>query len=397
MLTVLSWQLLDILVPMRDLSGGTIVQLRRPQRITLVISSLGRGGAERVAVDLCDFLAKSGRDVSVLTLSGDDPDAYDLPASVHRRRIEIRQKARSRFQSIKFTIGHLMEMRRSILALKPDVVLSFIEQTNVRTIGCLIGTGIPVFVSERTHPGHHSIPRSWAALRRVVYQLASAVIVQNEDIADWFRKFVPTRRLLTIPNAIRAPTFLGDHRGRLNEPIILGIGRLAQEKGFDLLLRAFSKAELAVDGWCIVILGEGEQREALSKLSRNLEVAKSVDMPGHVPNVSDWILRSSIFALPSRYEGFPNALLEAMQLGTACVSFDCPSGPGDLIEDGSNGLLVAPNDVDALSQALRKLALNQPLRDRLGREAAKVATTFSMDRVYGLWIETLDSVCQRRL
>jgi glycosyltransferase involved in cell wall biosynthesis len=86
-----------------------------------------------------------------------------------------------------------------------------------------------------------------------------------------------------------------------------------------------------------------------------------------------------------------------MQLGTACVSFDCPSGPGDLIEDCSNGLLVGPNDVDALSQALRKLALNQPLRDRLGREAAKVATTFSMDGVYGLWIETLDSICQRRL
>src|SRR5258708_357463 len=136
MVAVLSWQLLDILVPMKDLSGGTIVQLRRPQRITLVISSLGRGGAERVAVDLFGFLAKSGRDVSVLTLSGDDPDAYELPASVQRRRIEIRQEARSRFQSIKFTLNHLMEMRRNILALRPDAVLSFIEQTNVRTIGC---------------------------------------------------------------------------------------------------------------------------------------------------------------------------------------------------------------------------------------------------------------------
>jgi GalNAc-alpha-(1->4)-GalNAc-alpha-(1->3)-diNAcBac-PP-undecaprenol alpha-1,4-N-acetyl-D-galactosaminyltransferase len=391
MVAVLSWQLLDILVPMKDLSGGTIVQLRRPQRITLVISSLGRGGAERVAVDLCDFLAKSGRDVSVLTLSGDDPDAYDLPASVHRRRIEIRQKARSRFQSIKFTLNHLMEMRRNILSLKPDVVLSFINQANIRTIGCLVGTGIPVVISERVHPGYEPVPRSWKLLRRFAYRHASAVVVQTDMIAEWFRRFIPTRRLVTIPNAVRGRTFLGDRRPR-HEPIILGIGRLARQKGFDLLLCAFAKAKLADDGWRMAILGEGEDRRTLSQLSDDLGVSESIEMPGHVANVSDWISRSSIFALPSRYEGFPNALLEAMQLGTACVSFDCPSGPGDLIEDGSNGLLVAPNDVEALSQALRKLALDEPLRERLAREATKVSATFSMDRVYGLWMETLDSI-----
>jgi glycosyltransferase involved in cell wall biosynthesis len=202
---------------------------------------------------------------------------------------------------------------------------------------------------------------------------------------------------VTIPNAVRGSTFLGDHRGRVNEPIILGIGRLAQQKGFDLLLSAFSNSGLADDGWRLVVLGEGDERKALSKLSEDLGVSESVEIPGHARNVSNWIFRSSIFALPSHYEGFPNALLEAMQLGTACVSFDCPSGPGDLIEDGSNGLLVVPDDVAALSEALRKLALNEPVRERLAREAAKVSATFSMDRVYGLWMEPLDSVYQRRL
>jgi glycosyltransferase involved in cell wall biosynthesis len=212
------------------------------------------------------------------------------------------------------------------------------------------------------------------------------------DIADWFRKSVPTRRLVTIPNAVRSPTFLSEDRGRVNERIVLGIGRLAKQKGFDLLLRAFSNAGLADDGWRIVLLGEGDERKALSKLSEDLGISKSFEMPGHAKNIPDWILKASIFALPSRYEGFPNALLEAMQLGTACVSFDCPSGPGDLIQHGSNGLLVAPGDVDALSKALRGLALDEPLRDRLAREATKVATIFSTGRIYGLWMETLDSV-----
>jgi GalNAc-alpha-(1->4)-GalNAc-alpha-(1->3)-diNAcBac-PP-undecaprenol alpha-1,4-N-acetyl-D-galactosaminyltransferase len=281
--------------------------------------------------------------------------------------------------------------------LRPDVVLSFIEQTNIRAIGCLAGSGIPVVVSERIHPGHHPLPQSWSLLRRMLYRFASAVIVQNEDIACWFRKSVATRRLLTIPNAIRDRSFLGDISARTTEPIILGIGRLARQKGFDLLLRAFARTRLADNGWRVVILGEGEDRKALSQLSDDLGVSGSVEMPGHVTDVSGWIARSPIFALPSRYEGFPNALLEAMQLGTACVSFDCPSGPRDLIEDGVNGLLVPAEDVNALTEALRQLALDQPLRECLGREAAKVSETFAADRIYRLWTEALDSAYQSRL
>ena len=373
------------------------MQSGRAQRITLVISSLGRGGAERVAVDLCGFLAESGRDVSVLSLSGDDPDAYELPASVRRSRIEIRRAASSGWQSVKFTLDHLREMRRHILALEPDVVVSFIEQTNIRTIGCLAGSGIPVVVSERIHPGHHPLPRSWSWLRRMLYRFASAVIVQNEDIAGWFRNSVATRRLLIIPNAIRGRSFLGEPSARSTEPIILGVGRLARQKGFDLLLRAFAGTGLADQGWRAVILGEGEDRTALSQLSDQLGVSGSVEMPGHVTDVAGWITRSAVFALPSRYEGFPNALLEAMQLGTACVSFDCPSGPRDLIDSGVNGLLIPAEDVDALTEALRQLALDQPLRQRLAHEAARVSETFAADRVYKLWTEALESAYQRRL
>ena len=367
-------------------------------RILVVISSLGSGGAERVVVDLCGFLVEAGREVSLLTLSGDDPDAYRLPASVHRRRIEIRRESGSRLQSIIFTLNQLVKMRRNILSLKPDVVVSFIDQANIRTIGCLFGTGIPVVVSERTHPGHHHVPQSWSFLRRIVYRFATAVVVQNEDIADWFRKSVSTRRLLIIPNAVRGREFLAGHCARsISESVILSIGRLGREKGFDLLLRAFAKSKLMDEGWRVVILGEGKERKSLAQLSDVLGVSKSVEMPGHVTNVSDWISRSGVFVLPSRYEGFPNALLEAMQLGTACASFDCPSGPRELIEDGVNGLLVPAEDVDALADALRQLALDEPLREGLAREATKVSETFAEDRVYRLWIEALDFAYQKRL
>ena len=179
----------------------------------------------------------------------------------------------------------------------------------------------------------------------MLYRFAAAVIVQNEDIAGWFRQSVATRRLLIIPNAVRSQSFLDTTSARIDEPIILGIGRLARQKGFDLLLPAFASTGLADQGWRVVILGEGEDRKALAQLSDDLGLSGSVEMPGHVSDVAGWIARSRIFALPSRYEGFPNALLEAMHLGTASVSFDCPSGPRDLIEHGVNGLLIQAEDV----------------------------------------------------
>jgi GalNAc-alpha-(1->4)-GalNAc-alpha-(1->3)-diNAcBac-PP-undecaprenol alpha-1,4-N-acetyl-D-galactosaminyltransferase len=367
------------------------------RRIVVVISSLGRGGAERVAVDLCDFLAAAGRDVTVLTLTGNDPDAYHLPASVHRRRIDIRRVSGSKLQSVRFTLQHLLEMRRNILSLTPDIVLSFIDQANIRTIGCLAGTGVPVIASERVHPGYHSLPRAWDLLRRVTYKRASAVVVQTDEIAKWFRESVPTRRLITIPNAVRGGAFAGEHHALAKKQIILGVGRLVRQKGFDLLLRAFAKAGLARQGWRVVIAGESDGRGLLSELANDLEISNAVEMPGHVADVSRWMLKSRIFALSSRYEGFPNALLEAMQMGTACVSFDCPSGPADLIENTRNGLLVPAEDVDAFAAALRKLALDEALGERLAREAAKVSEAFSIDRVYGLWLNAIDSVYQSRL
>jgi glycosyltransferase involved in cell wall biosynthesis len=362
------------------------------QRVTLVISSFAGGGAERVAVDLCAALAGAGRNVAVLTLSGNDPDAYELPPSIPRDRIDIRHSAKNRFELIKFTIANLVKMRRSILAQKPDVVISFIDQTNIRTIGCLAGAGIPVLVSERVHPGHHAIARSWGFLRRLVYRFAHAVVVQTDDIADWFRKNVPTRNLITIPNAIRSSAFVGcASQDSAREKIILGIGRLDRQKGFDLLLRSFAKSGLADEGWRVVILGEGAERQALSALSNELEISSSVEMRGHVTGVSEWILKSSIFALSSRYEGFPNALLEAMQLGVACVSFDCPSGPKVLIDDGRNGVLVPAEDVGSLSESLRRLAQDKALRERLSLEAVKVSDRFSTNQVYGLWMQAVDS------
>jgi GalNAc-alpha-(1->4)-GalNAc-alpha-(1->3)-diNAcBac-PP-undecaprenol alpha-1,4-N-acetyl-D-galactosaminyltransferase len=287
-------------------------------------------------------------------------------------------------------------MRRKLRDVNPDVVVSFIDTVNVWTLICLLGSGIPVIVSERVHPAYNPIPRVWRFARRMIYPFAAAVTVQTEDGAEWFRRWTWIKHPVVISNATRSPQDLATRANEIvpatpSPPIILAIGRLAKQKGFDLLLDAFYRTGLARIGWHLAILGEGPERCALEQQAIKLGVAEVVSLPGFV-DVGQWLGRSEIFVLSSRFEGFPNALIEAMQMRRACVSFDCPSGPRDLIESGRNGLLVPPQDVAALSEALQRLAADPVLRCQLGAEAEKVGERFSPALVYGTWLSLIDSV-----
>jgi GalNAc-alpha-(1->4)-GalNAc-alpha-(1->3)-diNAcBac-PP-undecaprenol alpha-1,4-N-acetyl-D-galactosaminyltransferase len=369
----------------------------RADRITLVVASLGGGGAERVAVDLSRYLRDSGREIALVTLNGDDPDAYLVPDGIRRERLDIRRAAASPLDSIRFTADHLAAMRRRIVSTRPDAVVSFLDQTNVRTVACLVGSGIPVIVSERTHPGHHPLSRVWQVARRLTYPLADAVVVQTADVAAWIRRQTRVKRLVVISNAARYDEDLRqcdrtDSNVIAIRPLVLAVGRMTREKGFDLLLEAFHRSRLAESGWHLAIAGEGVERAALLEQATSLGIANALTLPGRVNDVGRWLVMSDIFVLSSRYEGFPNALLEAMQTARACVSFDCPSGPSELVEDGRNGLLIKAEDVDGLSAALRRLASDPELRRRLGAEASRVAREFSPASVYGKWLALIDAV-----
>jgi glycosyltransferase involved in cell wall biosynthesis len=366
----------------------------RAVRIVVVIYSLAGGGAERVVIDLCRYLRDSGREVILLTLSGDDPDVYAAPTGVQRERMEVRRVAYSLLQTLWYFLSRMRAMRRRLRALEPDVVVSFIDLVNVWTVLCLFGTGIPVIVSERVHPAYNPIPRVWQFARRLIYPFAAAVTVQTEDGAQWFRRWTRIKRPVVIPNAARDPQDLAVQANEATttfSQLILAIGRMTEQKGFDLLLDAFHRSGLAQKGWHLAILGEGPERSALEQQTTKLGVADVVSLPGFV-DVGQWLGRSDIFVLSSRYEGFPNALMEAMQMQRACVSFDCPSGPRELIESDRNGLLIPPQDVTALSEALQRLAADPVLRRHLGAEASKIGEQFSPALVYGKWLELIDTL-----
>jgi glycosyltransferase involved in cell wall biosynthesis len=149
-------------------------------------------------------------------------------------------------------------------------------------------------------------------------------------------------------------------------PLVLGIGRLSREKGFDLLICAAAEARRP---FRLILLGEGPGGKGLRELAGRLGVADRVEFPGFQGNPYAWLRAAAAFVLPSRYEGFPNSLLEAMALGVPCVATRCPTGPEEIVTDDVDGLLVPVEDPGALAAAIDRLLGDPELRERLGRAA----------------------------
>ncbi len=172
--------------------------------------------------------------------------------------------------------------------------------------------------------------------------------------------------------------------------IILASGRMHKYKQFDLLIRAFNAIKDHHTQWELVILGEGEERLELKRLVYELEMSNRINLPGSVGNISEWYERADLFVLSSSVEGFPNVLLEAMTYGIPCVSFDCDTGPRDMIQNGINGLLVNPSEKElGLENALRKLISDKNLRVNISKNATLLREKYSVDNIMKQWDKTL--------
>lgn len=359
----------------------------RPYALTLIISTLSGGGAERVMSLIANDWADRGHAVSLLTYGAENEDHYALHSGVERIALSMPWQAGSWVQRLRNNLRCLACIRRGVGRRSPDAVVSFTHETNVRVLVALAMTGVPVVVSERVNPRRHSAGRVWDLLRRIMYRRAACVVVQTKPVEDWALGFLPRGRVRRIPNPLRKLPSIG--RDRAPNRIILAVGRLTAQKGFDILLRAFSLTGLCHYGWRLLILGDGPDRERLRSLSRSLRLSDAVSMPGIVADPTSHMAPYGIFVLSSRYEGFPNVLLEAMGMGMAVVSTDCDSGPAEIIRDGENGLLLAPEDVDALAAAILRLAADKELRNRLGGRAAEVRERFALSAVMVAWDEVV--------
>jgi glycosyltransferase involved in cell wall biosynthesis len=256
------------------------------------------------------------------------------------------------------------------------VVLSFCDRTNIDVLLACNRASLPLVISERSDPARQSLGPFWDSVRRRVYRRASAVIALTETAAKHLRPF--SRSVHVVHSAIDAPPLLSNREQASRRKVIVGAGRLEQEKGFDRLLKAFAKATDDAPDWQLVIYGEGSQHKQLVRQASILGIQDRVDFPGWVRPLAEPLSEATLFCLSSRYEGFPSVLLEAMSMGVPVISVDCESGPRVIVDHGRNGLLVDPS-VDGLAEGMTRLIKDRAERERLGREGKSVVEQFKWE------------------
>jgi GalNAc-alpha-(1->4)-GalNAc-alpha-(1->3)-diNAcBac-PP-undecaprenol alpha-1,4-N-acetyl-D-galactosaminyltransferase len=369
------------------------------RRALFVINSLEMGGAQRVAMLILQDWAARGVDATLLVTARAVGSRYfAVPDGV--RLVWLADLVPPQGWRGLQQARRLAALRRFVLGLRPDAILSFMTDANIATLLATAGRRQRVVVAERNFPPQDRIPWPFRLLRRLTYRRATAVVMQTRKGRQWLAEKIPAARGQTIPNPVCLPLPFG---GVSRDPAVvlppvrscmLTVGRLADQKQHALLIDAFARAANRCPDWDLVILGEGPLRAALEAQAQDSGFAHRIHLPGAAGNVADWYACARIFVLTSRYEGFPNSLLEAMAHGCACIALDCDTGPAEMIEHERTGLLLPLTaDADRLAEAMLQLAQDRPQRDRLGQDAKlAVLESFAMNKVLAAWRQVVFGV-----
>ena len=355
------------------------------KKLMIVTHKMSGGGCERVIAQLLTCFARDGIECKLVTECG-VPSYYDLPESVE----QIYLTFDSTLPAKKIPKAY-RKLRKIVKQEQPDVVLALPEKVNIWTVLFLLGTGVPVVVSERNDPHRHPESRIKRALRRIVYPYASGFIFQTKDAAKYFSHAI-RRRGVVLDNPLDTSRIPARFEGERKKNVVAA-GRLHEQKNFDLLIRAFARFYKTHHTYSLVIYGEGPEKEHLQKTASSLGIAGAVELAGQSKTLLTDINDSGMFVLSSDYEGMPNVLIEAMACGLSCIATDCPiGGVRSLLTSGENGLLIPVGDEDALLEAMCKLADDESYAEWLGHKASEIRSRLDEALVAKQWREYLESI-----
>ena len=361
--------------------------------LCLIISDLGAGGAQRVISTLLQAWAAS-KSIVVMTLASWDTDFYVLPEGIDRIVINGINESKNLFIGMWSNIKRIVQIRKALKRTDATTILSFIAPTNILTILAAWGLKCKVIISERNDPSRQSFKGIWDLLRRRLYCYADCVTANTRGALKAMESFVPVKKLHYLPNpiALRA----SEEVIGFAHPTILAVGRLHQQKAYDILLQAFSRFIHDFPEWRLAILGDGPLKNDLHRLSEQIGIHHYVQWYKNVKNVDAFYRAATLFVLPSRYEGMPNALLEAMSCGLPCIVSDGSPGPLELIEHKKSGYVVPVENIEALHQAMDCLAMDVDLRERLSKNAVLSVQTNKLENVLTYW-DALLSATQKSI
>jgi glycosyltransferase involved in cell wall biosynthesis len=391
-------------------SGEPVRDERRSLKITfLIINAYGMGGTIRTVLNLAGYLADE-HDVEVISIVRRRTDPFfPFPPGITVRTLDDQRKddgaAVRLLRNIPSILVHPQDFSYKGSSLWRDLLL--VRALRSLRHGVLITTrpGLNLLAAELGRPdvvrvGQEHLnfgaykPRLAADIVRRYPKLDALAVLSEDDRRTYEGAFRPGRpRVVFIPNAIPK---LGDGLADPANRVVVAAGRLMPQKGFDRLIPAFAQVVQHHPDWKLRIFGSGPKRNELQKLIAEHGVAASVALMGRASDLGSEFAKGSIFALSSRFEGMPMVLLEAMSKRLPVVSFDCPTGPRQLVTSGHNGLLVPNGDIDEFAAALRELIEDGEKRARMGAAAAETASRHALEVVGQQWVELLHELDDAR-
>lgn len=351
-------------------------------RIALTIHALFGGGAERLMSQLATRWSAAGHEIHLVTWSAPETDLYSVPPAVRRHGLGLLAPSHSRLRGLLANLDRVRVMRSTLRSIQPGLILSFCDQMNIVTLQAARKLPIPVIISEHSNPAKQRLSRLWEAWRSRNYPRCAACLVLTDEIANHMQRWVPADRIHVIPAAIAPPNTSSTELviPRFDK-LVLAVGRLSHEKGFDLLIEAWRRIQHQLPGWQLHIAGSGAEHAALSQQASDMP---SVKLLGWIPDAWPLYRQATMFVLSSRYEGFPIALVEALSQGCPSIATRCTEATQRL--PLSTALqLVDIESPDQLAAAILQFAQQPDLRDQFSTAGILAGSEFHWDRIGLLW------------
>jgi len=335
-------------------------------------------GAERMTATIANALAEQGFAVTVLSL-WDPSSCFALHPAIRHKALFTKRPS--------FKRGYMATVagiRRHLKAHRIDVLVQVDTMLSLFALPAALGLGVRHIAWEHCHFDEDLGRRARQWARRLAAHYCTHVVVLTErDRMRWLEALSRRSSVVCIPNPL--PFALPAQPAPRTSRTVLAVGRLVHTKGFDVLLNAWALVIQRMPDWKLMIVGEGEERKALETLRDQLGLRANVALPGAYADITRAYEQASIFCLSSRYEGFGLVLIEAMAFALPIVSTSCETGPLELLEDKHDAAMVAPDDHQALANALLDLISNPAKADKLARAASEKAKFFSTERIVREW------------
>ena len=350
-------------------------------KLTFVTSTLHAGGAERVISLLANSFCQKGYEVGIVCINK-HLVFYPIDEKVKVWFAEDEVKSPSILKKVLWLRNHIKNDR-------PDVVIAFMLEVYCVTLASLIGVSVPVISSERIDP--HFFGRAKGLLRWLLLRRTTHLVVQTVRIKDFYSAKLQSRTTI-IPNPVTDKVF--SLTPTLKQKRIIAVGRLAYQKNYPMMFRAFAKVHHDFPDWQLVVYGNGPQKEEIRGVIERLGMEGHIILAGKSDHVVEEMNKSSLFVMSSDYEGMSNALLEAVCVGLPVISTDV-SGARDLITEGVNGYIVPVGNERALTLALSSMLSSPEKMDEMGRQSKALAPRFREEQIVGQWEELIKKVVRQ--